>query len=451
MAAVYWFQVLEVFGKNTKNDKILVLVTLGLYLIYLNFTQAEKLPYNPVHDKKETLLGSIVFAIVAATLVHTFAFQPFIIPTPSLEKSLLVGDYLFVSKLHYGPRVPMTTLAVPMVHDTIPVIKIKSYLNRPQLPYMRLPGFQKVKRYDIVVFNWPADTVKQFFTVTKERIRKPIDKKSHYVKRCVGLPGDTVEIRQGKLFVNGQPAQYPDRTEIQHMYSVKFKPGQSISRRNLIRLKKKFDINLNNAVKGKLKDGKYLINLTEKAARFMQSWPETDTLSIFLDTLKHRKIFPGTGQWSMDNFGPLYIPKKGDKIKLTRQNYLLYKKLLEEYETMEPLTENKVTWKDGKVYINGKPVNEYTFKQNYYWMMGDNRSNSEDSRVWGFVPYTHIVGKPVFIWFSRDKTDGHIRWDRVFTTVSGKGKRQSYLIPFLLLLVFYYAWNYYRKKRKSGK
>ncbi len=450
MFIVYWFQVLKVFGKDTLKNKILVVLTLGLYFIYLNFTQAKDAPYHPEHDDKDTLLGSIVFAVIAATLVHVFAFQPFIIPTPSLEKSLLVGDYLFVSKLHYGPRIPMTAVSVPMVHDTVPVLKIKSYLNRPQFPYMRLPGFQKVKRNEIVVFNWPADTVEQFFTVSKRRIRKPIDKKSNYVKRCVAVPGDTLEVRQGKLYINGFPASYPDRTEIQHLYEVQFKEGQTLGRHEAKTLKKRYDINLRNAVKG-MKGKKYVINLTEKAADYLRSLSSVDNVTMFLDTTSSKRIFPkGSGWWSMDNFGPVYVPKKGDKIRLDRKNYLLYKKAIEEYETMQPLTENKVEWKDGTAYINGKPVKEYTFKQNYYWMMGDNRSNSEDSRVWGFVPWTHVMGKAVFIWFSRDKDDGRIRWERVFTTVHGKGKRVSYLWTLFVFLILYFGWEYYRKKKKNG-
>ncbi len=450
MAVVYWFQVLKVFGKDSTKDKVLVLLTFGLYLIYLNFTQAKNLPYNPEHDKKETLLGSIVFAVIAASIVHMFGFQPFIIPTPSLEKTLLVGDYLIVSKLHYGPRVPMTTIAFPMVHDTIPVIKVKSYLDKPQLPYMRLPGFEKVKRNEIVVFNWPADTVEQFFKTTHRKIRKPIDKKSNYVKRCVGIPGDSIEIKNGVLYVNGKQTVYPDRTLIQHFYVVRFKPGKNLSRRNLKRLKEKYEFDMTRSQTFPLKDNTFAINMPVKAADFMKSWPEVDTVYMYLDTVPHSKVFPGTKWWSMDRFGPVYLPKKGDKIKLNRKNFLIYKKALEEYETMQPLKENKVEWKNNRAYINGKPVEEYTFKQDYYWMMGDNRSNSEDSRVWGFVPWTHIVGKPVFIWFSKDQNDGHIRWDRVFTTVHGTGKRQSYLIPFVILLLIYFGWNYYRKKRKKS-
>ncbi|NPA42661.1 MAG: signal peptidase I [Chlorobi bacterium] len=449
MAAVYWFQVLEVFGKNTLKDKILVILTGGLYLIYLNFFEARKLPYNPEHDDKETLLGSLVFAVIAATVVHIYGFQPFIIPTPSLEKSLLVGDFLFVSKLHYGPRVPMTTLSVPMVHDTVPVLKIKSYLNRPQLPYMRLPGFQKPKRFEIVVFNWPADTVEHFGVPPARKIRKPIDKKSHYVKRLVGLPGDTIEVREGVLYVNGKRARYPDRTHLQHFYAVEMKPGHTIGRRAYKYLKDRYDFDLRFAKSGRLNDSTYIINLTADAARYLATLPGVDTVYMYLDTIRSPHVFPGTGWWSMDDFGPLYIPKKGDTLVLNKRNYTLYKSLLREYETMASLKENRVEWKDGTAYINGKPVEKYVVKQDYYWMMGDNRNNSEDSRVWGFVPWTHIVGKPVFIWFSWDKNEGRPRWSRVFTTVHGKGERRSYLIPFLLMVALYWGWTRYRKKKRG--
>ena len=444
MIPTYWFQVLEVFGKKTARDKWLVLLTLGLYLVYLNWTEADKLPYNPEHDSKETILGIIVFAVTAATLVHTFGFQPFVIPTSSLENTLLVGDYLFVSKLHYGPRVPMTTLQVPMLHDTVPVIKIRSYLKRPQLPYLRLPGFQKVKRYDIVVFNWPADTVEQFFKISRRKIRKPIDKKSNYVKRCVGLPGDTIQVKQGILYVNGKPARYPDRTHLKHDYVVRTKQGLSFSRRQINYLLDKFHV----YEYLREPDGSFKINMTREAARAVRGFPQTDTVYMFMDTTT-RHLF-GNPSWSFDNYGPLYIPRKGDTVTLTRENFPIYKRLLEEYETMEPLTYNRVEWKNNSVYINGKPVKKYVFKQDYYWMMGDNRSHSEDSRVWGFVPWTHIVGKPVLIWFSKDNVTGKIRWNRLFTTVSGKGKRVSYFwYVVAILLLWFVVWPYYRKRKNE--
>ncbi len=449
MMAVYLVQLAEVFGMKDAKSKWLSVLTGGLYLAYVAYTKYDSLHYNPQHDDKETVLGAIVFAVVAATLVHNYMFQPYMIPTGSLEKSLLVGDYLFVSKMHYGPRIPMTTVSVPMLHDTIPVLNIRSYLKRPQLPYMRLPGFTKIKRNDIVVFNWPRDTVRHFFEPTHERIRKPIDKKSNYVKRCVGLPGDTIQLIKGRLYVNGKPARYPDRTYIEHMYIVKTDSGKSLSFSELRFLKKKYDLNRDDW--GMVGKGVYMMNLTKQALDAVKHFPEVDTVYMALDTVKSKRIFPGDGRWSYDNFGPLYIPKKGDKIRLTKENYPLYKHLLQEYETMASLKENKVSFHDGSVYINGKPVKEYTFKQDYYWMMGDNRSRSEDSRIWGFVPWTHVVGKPVFIWFSRDKETGKIRWDRVFTTVSGKGKRVSYLWVFVILLVVYFGFDYYRKKKRKNK
>ena len=450
MAVAYWFQVLEVFGKDTPKDKWLAVLTLGLYIMYLNYTEADQLPYNPEHKKDETFLGAIAFAVVVATIVHTYFFQPFIIPTSSLEKSLLVGDFMFVSKMHYGARAPMTPFAVPMVHDTIPVLKIKSYLNRPQLPYFRFPGWEKPKRFEYVVFNWPADTVERFFTISNKRIRKPIDKKSNYVKRLVGLPGDTIEMRNGILYVNGQKAQYKYRPNLLHYYHVKTKDGVSIPRRVFRHIYEKYDVanpaDPENAPI-KTRDG-YIINLTQDAAEALKKLDEVESVELFLDNEKRPSVFPGDKRWSMDNFGPLYIPKKGDKVMLTKENYPLYKKLLEEYETMQSLKENKVEFKNNTVYINDKPVKEYTFKQDYYWMMGDNRNRSEDSRVWGFVPWTHIIGKPVFIWMSYDTKKGKVRWDRVFTTVHGEGKRQSYLIPFLIFLALIWGYKKWRKKKK---
>ncbi|MBP6425165.1 MAG: signal peptidase I, partial [Flavobacterium sp.] len=204
---VIWVETLSCFGKNTTKDKVLAVATFGLYIAYVNYTQ--KLNYvadrsnEPVNKTADTI-SSLLFAIVVATFVHTYFIQPFTIPTSSLEKSLLVGDFLFVSKVNYGARTPMTTVALPMVHDTIPLTKKKSYLTWPELPYFRLPGFQNIERNDIVVFNWPIDTVYKFRDQSGLRVDKPIDKKSNYVKRCVGVPGDQLEIKDGIVFVNGK-------------------------------------------------------------------------------------------------------------------------------------------------------------------------------------------------------------------------------------------------------
>src|SRR5690606_21280214 len=208
-------------GKSSTFDSILVILTLGFYIYYINYfedvTYKEDRSLHPPTAAGEWI-SSILFAVVAATIVHTYIMQPFTIPTSSLEKTLLVGDYLFVSKFHYGARTPMTPIAFPMVHDTIPILGVKSYLKEPQIPYFRLPGFEDVERNDIVVFNWPVDTVRQFFDRSGASYDKPIDKKSNYVKRAVGMPGDSLKIVDGKIFIDGEPLQLPDRAKPQYSY-----------------------------------------------------------------------------------------------------------------------------------------------------------------------------------------------------------------------------------------
>ena len=211
MFPILWVETIRSFGKNSSMDTLLVIATLGFYIYYINYMEDVKYIENR-SLKPRTATGewvsSIAFAIIAATIVHTYVMQPYTIPTSSLEKTLLIGDFLFVSKFHYGARVPMTTVAAPMVHDTLPFVKIRSYLNKPQLPYLRFPAIQKIKQNDIVVFSWPVDTVEQFFKRTNRRIRKPIDKKSNYVKRCVGIAGDSLEIRDGYVFINGKKHEF---------------------------------------------------------------------------------------------------------------------------------------------------------------------------------------------------------------------------------------------------
>jgi signal peptidase I len=446
MIPTLWVQLLSVFGKNSTKDKILVVITLGLYLAYLNYTEVDKLPYNPSHkNDKDTLIGSLVFAIIAATIVHTFFIQPYKIPTGSLEKTLLIGDYLLVSKMHYGARVPMTTIAAPMVHDTLPVINKKSYLKFPQLPYMRIPGFQKVKRNDIVVFNWPADTVRYFFQKDVAQY-KPIDKKSHYVKRCVAIAGDTLNIKHGKIYINGKPTTYPDRTYLQRVYKITTKPGMPFTRSTLMRLMKNYGIGVE-SVSSSMET--VLLNLTDENLARIKKLSNVDKVEL-LDVGKGQ-MYGGNSEWDINNFGPLYVPKKGDKIILSPQNYLIYKDLIEKYDDHDKAhkVHNHILSRKGdEFFLDGKPIKDYTVKQNYYFMMGDNRSNSEDSRFWGFVPFDHVVGKPVFIFYSSGPEG--IRWDRVFTTVMGKGERVSYLIPFLILVGFYYAFTAYRNRKKKA-
>ncbi len=452
MIPALWAQLLEVFGKADSKDIWLVLLTLGLYLAYINYVEIDRLTYDPTHkNKKETLIGSLVFAIIAATIVHTYFIQPYTIPTASLEKSLLVGDYLFVSKCNYGARLPITTIGLPMVHDTIPILKSRSYLKFPQLPYLRLPGFQKIKNNDIVVFNWPADTVKYFFVKDLAQY-KPIDKKSHYVKRCVGIAGDSLQIKKGVLYINGKKVIYPDRARLQHMYVVKTKDSMDFTRPTLMRLIKNYKIR---EIYPGPKKGSYIMNLTDDKLKVIKNMSNVEHIKLY-ETGKG-EMYGGHKDWDINNFGPIYIPKKGDVLQLNKETYPFYKWIISRYDDHDKghkIDKHKVELKGNDVYVDGKLTKTYKVKQNYYWMMGDNRSESEDSRFWGYVPFDHVVGKPVFIWWSIDNDPSKkfldkIRWNRVFTTVSGSGKRVSYLWPFIGLIVLYFAGAKFLGKKKK--
>jgi len=452
MIPVLWVQLLKVFGKNESKDIWLAVLTLGFYLAYVNFVEIDKLTYNPEHkNDKDTLLGSLIFAIIAASIVHIYFMQPYTIPTGSLEKSLLIGDYLIVSKYNYGARPPMTTVALPMVHDTIPLLKTRSYLKFPQLPYMRLPGLQKIKRNDIVVFNWPADTVKYFFQKNLPQY-KPIDKKSHYVKRCVAVAGDSLQIKNGVVYINGKKAVYPDRAKLQHMYVIKTKDSMDFTRSTLMRLVKNYDIKEIYPLK---KKGKYIMNLTDDKLALIKKMPNVENISLY-DSGKG-SMYGGHKDWDINNFGPIYIPKKGDVLELNKETYPFYKWIISRYDDHDAghkIDKHKVELRGNDVYVDGKLTKTYKVNQDYYWMMGDNRSESEDSRFWGYVPFDHVVGKPVFIFMSLDndpnkKLFDKIRWNRVFTTVSGSGKRVSYFWPFIgLILVYYFGMKFWRKSKK---
>ena len=481
MLGIIWVETIRIFGKNSTLQSVLVVITLGFYVMFINYSK--NINYidkrNMEHQSAfGEWFSSMIFAIIAATLVHTYFIQPFIIPTGSLEKSLLIGDFLFVSKFHYGARVPTTPFAFPMVHDTLPIIKTRSYLKKPQLPFLRLPGFQKIKRNDIVVFNWPADTVRQFF-VREKGVRKPIDKKSNYVKRCVGISGDTLEIKNGVIYINNLQNILPEWAKIQHTYTVYNNNG--VSSRKLLKYgindfereyriknitQSSFDALLPSIIGRKgtvdefsvfttakglpielvrslglkvteLMSTKKIINSTYDKILELEKLINYDSIirNISKNKTPNESFFPNriTFDWNEDNFGPIVIPKKGAKILLSKETYPLYKKIIEEYES------NVVVRIDDKFIIQGKEKSFYTFKQDYYWMMGDNRHRSEDSRFWGFVPENHIMGKPVFIWMSIDGfNDGFknwkIRWDRVFSVVNGNGERTSYLPHFLILM-----------------
>ncbi|UCE94609.1 MAG: signal peptidase I [Flavobacteriaceae bacterium] len=447
MFPIIWIETIRSFGRNSTRDSFLVVLTLGFYIFYISYMEDVKYIENR-SLKPRTAAGewvsSIAFAVIAATLVHTYFMQPYTIPTSSLEKSLLIGDFLFVSKFHYGARVPMTTVAAPMVHDTLPLIKTKSYLDFPQLPYLRLPAVQKIKQNDIVVFSWPVDTVEQFFKRTNRRIRKPIDKKSNYVKRCVGIPGDSLEIRDGFVYINGNKNELPDRARLQFYYETDT-DGKALSVKSL---RNRYHVREG----GRLQDGNYILNLSDEDAELIRKNPTVKSLNKRISPKGEREeVFPNLASlnWNKDNYGPIYIPEKGATVALNPESLPYYKRIIVEYE------KNTLKVEDGKIFLNGnsEPVDSYTFQQDYYWMMGDNRHNSEDSRYWGYVPFDHVVGKPVFIWFSWN-SDGQgiskIRWERLFTTVGGSGKPVSYFYPFLGVLAIIYGFSWYRKRKKAA-
>lgn len=494
---VVWVEIARSFGKNSTTDTQLTLLSFGLYIYVINYRDQSDYIENRSLQPRTAFgewFSSILFAVVIATLVHTYFIQPYIIPTGSLEKTLLTGDFLFVSKYHYGARVPQTAVSFPMVHDTIPVVKIKSYLKNPEIPYMRLPRLQKIKRNEIVVFSWPADTVRQFFK-KEARVDKPIDKKSNYVKRCVAIPGDTLEIIDGIIHINGEQTVLPDRAKPLYGYTAYSKTG--ISARELIKqgindLKRRFRIEnditqqqLNALFANKInviRQGDMLIAITgsrgiprslirkerlrvtelrETKKTVFLTLDEANSLTnnISLDSLVRNinqtktyntNFFPNDIRynWNEDNFGPIVMPKQGITVVITRDNIALYKKLIRDYEnkSLEEI--------NGTYYINGKATDTYTFEKDYFWMMGDNRHRSEDSRFWGFVPDNHIVGKPIFIWMSIDGiNDGisnwKVRWDRVFTTTNGDGEPVSYRWHFLAGLIVYQLVVRIRKRRKK--
>lgn len=471
MIPVVWVETARSFGFNTFKDTALVIFTAGLYLYYINYATAA--PYKPNRDinpqsSSGEWVSSILFAIVAATLVHTYFMQPFVIPSSSLEKTLLVGDWLFVSKFHYGARTPNTTVALPMLHDTIYGTKQKSYISKPQLPYFRLPGFQSIKRNDIVVFNWPVDTLIDIRPgYMRGSVRKPIDKKSNYVKRAVGVPGDSLEVIDGYVYINGKPNDLPDRARIQFSYNILAKDllvkriqnaggGYSIPTDLMNDRYEISDIGLS-GVEGDNGPYMHVAHASEAAIERLKN--NASIISIERRTFdaieNNQNMFgakPGRAS-NVDFFGPIYIPEEGKTVAINSESLPYYKRIIEVYEGYEMGEEREITENGNEILLNGEPLTEYTFKQDYYWLMGDNRHNSQDARAWGYVPYNHVVGKPVFVWFSKDANKrgffNSIRWDRVFTTVGGNGPLVSYRYYFLIGLLAYVGWSFFRKKKDT--
>ncbi|UGS23036.1 signal peptidase I [Flavobacterium channae] len=443
---IIWIETLRTFGKKSTLDMVLGVVTLGFYIAYVNYTQETTYFANrdlKAPNKTMDTLGSLSFAIVVATLVHTYFIQPYTIPTSSLEKSLLVGDFLFVSKFHYGARTPMTPIAAPMVHDTLPIIKTKSYLAKPSLPYFRFPALQKIERNDIVVFNWPADTLFHMYKAADKRYDKPIDKKTNYVKRCTAIPGDKIEIKDGIIFINGKESILPERAKPQYSYKVAWDGKTPV---DLDYIKK--ELNITDAFGQIANDTLVFSALPQSSVDRLRNIPGLTKVERIIHKGTDKTIFPGTMDWNVDNLGPIYIPEAGKTVELNKETLPFYKKIISEYEGKD------LKVNGNEIRIDGKVVTSYTFDKDYFWMMGDNRHNSLDSRYWGFVPADHIVGKPIFIWMSIDGiNDGlknwRIRWDRLFTTVSGDGQPKSYFQYFLIALAAYLGFDYFRKKKKK--
>lgn len=375
---------------------LFIIVGVLLWLLVITSVKTDK----PV--KKGAMrewFDAIVFAVIAATLIRMFVIEAFTIPTPSMEKSLLVGDFLFVSKINYGPRIPNTPLSFPFAHHTLPLTKAtKSYLEWIQLPYFRIPGFSKIKNNDVVVFNYPMEDF------------RPVDKRENYIKRCVGIPGDKLEVIDKKLHINGEIAEVPEG--MQQAYHVKT-DGTRLNRKVL----EKLDITEGGLVSN---EGDYRLSLTNKnAGAIKDRFPNIKMVKPICDPENtfDPNIFPKQREFAFnkDNFGPIVIPAKGTEIALTIENLGIYERLITVYEG------NSLDVDGESIFINGKETTSYIFQMDYYFMMGDNRDNSLDSRYWGFVPQDHIVGKAVFIWLSLDKNRtwfGRVRWSRLFSLIN---------------------------------
>ena len=394
----------------------------------------KKSPYYKSLGREWT--ESIFFAVFAAAFIRMFLIEAFVIPTPSMEGSLMVGDFLFVSKPSYGIRLPMTVAMVPLAHNRVPFIKTESYLKKPSLPYKRLPALENIARNKPFVFNWPVgDTV--FITDTRSytlaqvtrnktiqardpqlrnKVRKndyvirPIDKKDHYIKRCVAVAGDTLQIIDRQVYINGEPSENPKN--LQYAYASRGIGNISqkkLEELNVAQTKTSYEGSQRNpsALYINKEQHDALLSLSDKVQLQIHK-PAASSSQTFPHDPKN---FPN---WSIDNYGPIWIPKAGATVDINLQNLALYRRIIDVYEY------NDLEVKAGQIYINGEPATQYTFKQDYYWAMGDNRHNSEDSRAWGFVPHDHIVGKPLFIWFSTKNArlfDG-IRFNRMFKSAS---------------------------------
>ena len=451
MALVIWTDTSRAFGYRGVWWTLLAVFTLGLSLGWISWFG------HPVYDSEyrrhrhaldSSILGAIVFAVTAASLIKAFTYEAYTIPTSSMEGSMLVGDFLFVNKMAYGTRIAMTPLSAPLVHDSIPLAGVLSYLKCVELPYMRLPALRKIKRNDIVVFNWPVDMPDE----------KPIDKKANYIKRCVAIAGDTLEIKDAVLYVNGKEQKWSERDRPQWEYRLMYKRqsygsyfyqdldamGVEIHRYGYADPatgEEIVDAYLSDYMLGKVRAAFPGVKVEKQIKA--PGVPETDS---------SWPIFPYGANYNVDNYGPLYVPKKGDVIHITPDNLSQYTDIITTYEG------NTLTTDGTDIIINGEKTDTYTIKQDYYFMMGDNRHNSLDSRFWGYVPHDHIVGAPALIWMSIKADDGstplfkRIRTERIISFPMGEGPMKSYLLQTAVgAVVLYCGYKLWRHRRKNSK
>ncbi len=352
-------------------------------------------------------IDSVVFAVVAATLIRWLFLEAFTIPTPSMEGSLLVGDFLFVSKLHYGTRTPRTPLQVPLTHQKIWGTEIPSFSSLIQLPTFRLPGFSSVKNGDVVVFNYPPEE------------QYPVDLKTNYIKRCIGIGGDVVEVRAGQTYVNGKATDNPPRMQNEYFLQTANSLNEKFFQKYDVTDAQEFVDNNNDTIPANDVSG-YLVKISSATA---EEFKKLDFIKAVkeMKMTKGDKMMGGTYpysaafDWNVDNYGPITVPKQDMTVTLDSNNVAIYGPVIQKYENNK-----NVSLENGKVSIDGKAISKYTFKQNYYFMMGDNRHNSADSRFWGFVPEDHVVGKAVFVWMSIDPNASllnKIRWKRLFRII----------------------------------
>ncbi|MCS4304878.1 MULTISPECIES: signal peptidase I [unclassified Chryseobacterium] len=476
MMSVFHLYLVKKFGKTLFKDQILTVILPFIYMATINYSKDVELEDENANElfltdeekeakKKDTFLGSITFAVVFATIIHVFVTQPFGIPTGSMERTLLVGDFLFVNKWSYGYRLPMRPVAIPFLQGTImdtgqkgnPKDDPKSYVDGVKLPYTRILQFSKPQKNDVVVFNYPQDSV-----------HTAIDRKDPYVKRCVATAGDTFEMRAGRLFVNGKPETVLGDQEVQHRYIV-----TTDSQLDIPTLYKAYGFLP--VVEQQQNNGGFIYafqGLTDKTAKDIKGLPHvtdiTEDVSVkgeaaiaYRDEARTKidttqSIFPVNKPWNQDWYGPVRIPKKGDVVAINNETLPMFQWIISEYE------HNSLEKKNGKIFINGKEANQYTIQQDYYMMVGDNRDASLDARFFGFVPEENIVGKPMFTWMSvqgafADSSSSYqapfkIRWDRMFkATNTGEANKTSYWWIAAMILILFFGWEYFVKLFKKNK